>query len=54
MPFKRSLRDFMARKGSWALFSSGRTARTHQHQAGPLGLACSKGKEAEVGIQVHG
>lgn len=37
---RRSLNDVMARMVSWALLSSGRTASSHQHQAGPLGLAC--------------
>lgn len=43
MATSRSLREVMARMVSWARFSSGSTARSHQHQAGPLGLACRRG-----------
>lgn len=45
---KRSFRDVMARKGSWALLSRGRTASTHQHQEGPLGLAWKRWKSLEL------
>lgn len=40
MAIRRSLREVMARMVSWARFSNGRTASSHQHQAGPQGLAC--------------
>ena len=42
MPLRRSLREVSARKGSWARPSRGRTASSHQHQDGPLGLACKE------------
>lgn len=42
MAMRRSLREVMARMVSWARFSNGRTASSHQHQAGPLGLACRR------------
>lgn len=42
MAMRRSLSEVMARMVSWARFSNGRTARSHQHQAGPLGLACRR------------
>lgn len=40
MPLRRSFREVRARNGSWARPSKGRTATNHQHQEGPLGLAC--------------
>ena len=40
MATSRSLREVMARMVSWARLSRGRTARSHQYQAGPLGKAC--------------
>lgn len=39
MAMRRSLKEVIARMVSWARFSRGRTASSHQHQAGPSGLA---------------
>lgn len=36
---RRSFKDIIDRTDSWYLGSTGRTARSHQHQAGPLGIA---------------
>lgn len=44
MAMRRSLREVIARMVSWARFSNGRTASSHQHHAGPLGLACRREK----------
>lgn len=38
MARRRSFSDVMARMVSWALFSKGSTAKSHQHHAGPLGF----------------
>lgn len=38
MARSRSFSEVMARMVSWALFSRGSTASSHQHHAGPLGL----------------
>lgn len=43
-----SLRVFMARMVSWALFSNGNTANSHQHQAGPLGFAWEKQDKTQL------
>lgn len=40
MAMRRSLSEAMERIVSWARFSSGRTASSHQPQAGPLELPC--------------
>lgn len=48
MAMRRSLREVMARIVSWARFSKGRTASSHQDQAGPLGLACSTTKICSI------
>lgn len=36
----RSFKDLIDKTDSWYRGSTGRTARSHQHQAGPLGIAC--------------
>lgn len=45
MPLRRSFREVRARNGSWARPSKGRTASSHQHQEGPLGLACRDNRD---------
>lgn len=47
MAMRRSLSEVIARMVSWARFSNGRTARSHQHQAGPLGVACRRTRTQE-------
>lgn len=42
MAIRRSLREVIANIASWALFSRGNTAKSHQYQAGPLGLLCKR------------
>lgn len=42
IPLRRSFREVMARNGSWARPSNGRTANNHQHHDGPLGLGWRK------------
>lgn len=42
MAIRRSLREVIANIASWALFSRGNTANSHQYQAGPLGLLCKR------------
>lgn len=42
MAIRRSLREVIANIASWALFSRGNTAKSHQYHAGPLGLLCKR------------
>lgn len=41
----------MARMANWALFSNGKTASSHQYQAGPLGLLCKENAKEYIYIK---
>lgn len=49
IPFSLSFKDLIARNGSWARLSRGRTANVHQHQAGPFGLIWGSASFSGIG-----
>lgn len=50
MAIRRSFSEVIANIASWALFSRGNTAKSHQYQAGPLGLLCKGWKNMQLCI----